>query len=372
MSGEPNARADSAPYTIPDDTVSLADYARHVARLCDPAIAAYIDGAAADGITKRDNHEAFTRMKLLPRALADLAGASASSELFGTPLAYPILLAPTAYHRLVHPDGELATVEAASLTRTWMTVSAQASVPLEAIAQRASSPLWLQLYWLPRRDDTLTLVRRAEQAGYRAIVVTLDAVVSGARNVEQRAGFRLPHGVSAVNLAACALPPPAVARTGSPVFSQMLGGAPTWPDIAWLAERSVLPILLKGVLNPADVQQALSAGAAGLIVSNHGGRTLDTLPAALEALPGVASAVAGRVPVLLDGGIRRGTDVVKALALGASAVLIGQPVVHALAVGGMRGVAHMLTILQTEFEAAMALVGRARIRDIDASLIWTR
>ncbi|ALK31401.1 alpha-hydroxy acid oxidase [Burkholderia plantarii] len=372
MMQTPLHAAGGAPRTIPADTVSLADYARHFSRLCDPAIAAYIGGAAADGITQRDNLDAFARIKLLPRALADLSGASAASELFGAPLAYPILLAPTAYHRLVHPDGELATVEAASLTRTWMTVSAQASVPLEAIARRASSPLWFQLYWLPRRDDTLTLVRRAEQAGCRAIVVTLDALVSGARNAEQRAGFRLPPGISAANLADFELPAHAVARTGSPVFRQMLHGAPGWSDMAWLSERTALPIVLKGLLNPADVRPALEAGAAGLIVSNHGGRTLDTLPAALDALPAVARAGAGRVPVLLDGGIRRGTDVVKALALGASAVLIGQPVLHALAVGGMPGVAHMLTLLQTELEAAMALAGRPRIRDIDPSLIWTR
>ncbi len=357
------------PKQIPADTVSLGDYERHFHTMADPATRAYIAGAAADGITQRENRAALDRLRLLPRVLVDMSRASARTELFGQAMDYPLIIGPTAFHQLVDPAGELATAHAASLTRTWMTVSTQASVTLEEVASQASAPLWFQLYMQPRRDDTLSLVRRAEDAGYMALMVTADAVVSGIRNIEQRAGFRLPAGISAVNLAGFASNEPVTARAGSPVFQGMLRGAPTWDDIAWLCGQTALPVLVKGILNAADVEPAVNAGVAGIVVSNHGGRTLDTVPATIEVLPAIAQAVAGRVPVLMDGGIRRGTDVVKAMALGASAVLLGQPVLHALAVGGMPGVAHMLTILQTEIEVAMALVGQPTLHDIGPSVL---
>lgn len=356
--------------TIPADTVSLRDYECRFRERGFPGIVAYVTGYSADGITQGDNLEAFERIRLMPRALVDMSQASARSELFGLTLDYPILIAPTAYHKLVHAEGELATVHAASITNTWMTVSTQASVTLEEIAAGSSTTLWFQLYMQPRRDDTLTLVRRAEQAGYKAIVLTVDAVVNGIRNVEQRAGFRLPHGVSAVNLAG--FQPTKVHNTqqGSPVFRHMLENAPTWRDLAWLCTQTSLPVLIKGLLNPADVRPALDAGVAGIIVSNHGGRTLDTTPAALDALPAVVRAVDGAVPVLVDGGVRRGTDVAKAIALGARAVMVGQPILHALAIGGMPGVTHVLTLLQAELEAAMALLGCPTLAALDSTTIY--
>ncbi|MGO4281112.1 alpha-hydroxy acid oxidase [Cupriavidus sp. RAF20_2] len=354
---------------IPPDTVSLGDYERHFHARVEPSIRAYIAGAAADGITQRENGAAFQRLRLMPRALVELSGASAQQTLFGEALAYPILMAPTAYHKLVHPDGELATVQAASLTRTWMTVSTQASVTLEEVARAATVPLWFQLYFQTRPQDTQALVRRAEQAGYKAIVLTIDAAVSGIRNIEQRAGFRLPDDVRPVNLDAFPPNPPARATHGSPVFQGMLDHAPTWADVEALCRQTALPVLVKGLLNPADVGPALDAGVSGIIVSNHGGRTLDTVPATIDCLPAVATAVAGRVPVLLDGGVRRGTNIVKAIALGASAVLVGQPVLHALAVGGMPGVAHMLTLLQAELEVAMALAGCPTLAAIGPSSV---
>jgi len=355
---------------IPADTVSLRDYERRFHERVTPAIAAYIAGYGADGITQRDNQAAFERIRLMPRALVDMSQASARSELFGMPLDYPILIAPTAYHKLVHGDGELATVHAASLTRTWMTVSTQSSVTMEDVARQSTTTLWFQLYLQPRRDDTLRLVRRAEDSGYSALVLTIDAAVNGIRNVEQRAGFQLPEGVSAVNLAG--FPPPEThdGTHGSPVFRGMLRHAPTWQDVAWLCSQTRLPVLVKGVLNPADVRPALQAGVSGIIVSNHGGRTLDTVPATIDALPAVVQAAHGQVPVLLDGGIRRGTDIAKAIALGAKAVLVGQPILHALAVGGMPGVAHMLTMLQAELEVAMALLGCPRLAALDRHALF--
>ncbi|SDD73334.1 4-hydroxymandelate oxidase [Cupriavidus sp. YR651] len=354
---------------IPPDTVSLLDYERRFHERVDPAIRAYLAGAAADGITQRENCAAFERLRLMPRAMVDMSRASARSTLLGESLDYPILIAPTASHKLVHPDGEIATVQAASLTRTWMTVSTQASVTLEEVARASTTPLWFQLYFQPRDEETLTLVRRAEQADYKAIVVTIDAVVSGVRNREQRAGFRLPDGVRPVNLAGFPPHAPVTARYGSPVFQGMLDRCPTWADIESLCKRTSLPVLVKGLLNPLDVGPALQSGVAGIIVSNHGGRVLDTVPATIDVLPAIATAVAGAVPVLLDGGVRRGTDIVKAMASGAAAVLIGQPVLHALAVGGMPGVAHMLTLLQTELEVAMALMGRPSLKDIDPTAL---
>ncbi|MQR00754.1 alpha-hydroxy acid oxidase [Glaciimonas soli] len=356
---------------IPADTVALSDYELRFHEHVDTAVAAYIAGAAADGITQRANRQAFDRLHILPRALVDMSQASAKTMLFGETLDYPIILGPTAFHKLVDPAGELATVEAASLTRTWMTVSQQASVTLENVASAASTPLWFQLYMRAEREETVALIRRAESAGYKAIVVTIDAAVSGIRNAEQRTGFRLPEQISAVNLSGFKATPPIRARAGSPVFQGMLKGAPTWADIEWLCQLTALPVIVKGLMNPADVEPALRVGCAGIIVSNHGGRTLDTVPATIAVLPFVTQAVAGRVPVLVDGGVRRGTDILKALALGASAVLIGQPVLHALAVGGMPGVAHMLTVLQTELEVAMALAGQPQLHKIDSSLLWT-
>jgi 4-hydroxymandelate oxidase len=299
-----------------------------------------------------------------------MSQASTASTLLGASLPFPIILAPVAHQKLVHPDGELATTVGASACSAWMTVSTLASTTIEEIAEASETTLWFQLYMQKSREATLSLVRRAERAGYKALVVTVDATVNGVRNEEQRAGFRMPPHVRAVNVAGLEVP---VSRAGpgeSPVFKGLLDNAPTWADMGWLRGETALPILLKGIVSPGDAERAIAAGMNGIIVSNHGGRTLDTLPGSLDALEAVAARVAGRVPLLLDGGVRRGTDVLKALALGASAVMIGQPIMHALAVAGAVGVLHLLTILRAELEVAMALTGCATISDINRDVIW--
>lgn len=361
---------DGSQHAVPPDAVSAADYERHARTRLPADIWAYIAGAGADGLTQRWNREAFDTRRLAGRVLADMTGASTDSTLLGKALPAPILIAPVAHQKLVHPDGELATVLGASAISAWMTVSTLASAGIEEIAEAAQTTLWFQLYMQTTREATLKLVRRAEAAGYAALVVTVDAPVNGVRNIEQRAGFRLPAHVRAVNIEGVEGP---VSRAGpgeSPVFKGLLDRAPTWADFEWLRAETRLPILLKGIVHPDDAERAIAAGADGIVVSNHGGRTLDTLPASLDALEAVAARVDGRVPLLLDGGIRRGTDVLKALALGARAVMVGQPILHALAVAGPVGVIHLLTILRAELEAAMALVGCARIGDISRSVLW--
>jgi len=362
---------------IPPTVAAVADYeplARE--RMSAPAWA-WLQGGAADEITLRENRAAFERLRLAPRVLAELAGGHTRLTLLGQALDHPLLVAPMASHGLAHPDGELATVLAAAAMRTPVVVSTQAGTPLETLAQAAGDaappvPLWFQLYLQPDRGFTRALVQRAEAAGYRALVLTVDAPVSGARNTEQRAGFVPPPGLGAVNLQGAKPLPPHTARPGQPPLfgSPLLDAAPTWRDIAWLREQTALPIVLKGVLAPADAVRAADEGLAGVIVSNHGGRVLDTVPATLDALPAIAQAVQGRLPLLLDGGVRRGTDVFKALALGASAVLVGRPVLHGLAAAGAPGVAHVLHLLRTELEMAMALCGCRTLADIDASRLW--
>lgn len=363
MTGEPE-------HMVPHDCVSAADYERYARERLPADVWAYIAGAGADGLTQRWNREAFDRMRLAGRVLADMKGASTETVLFGATLPVPILVAPVAHQKLVHPDGELAALVGASAVSAWMTVSTLASVRLEEIAAASQTTLWFQLYLQTTREATLSLVRRAEAAGYAAIMVTADAPVNGVRNIEQRAGFRFPAHVRPVNIDGFPGPVSSAGPGESPVFMGLLDRAPTWADVEWLRSETKLPILLKGIVHPDDAERAIACGVDGIVVSNHGGRTLDTLPASLDALAAVTQRVAGRVPLLLDGGIRRGTDVLKALAVGANAVMVGQPILHALAVAGPVGVIHLLTILRAEFEVAMALTGCARIGDITRSVLW--
>lgn len=341
--------------TIPAHVVSVADYLPLAHERTDPKIWAYLAGGAADELTVRENKDAYLRWQILPRVLRDFTDANTATDCFGTTLKHPIFVAPTAFHRLFHPQGELATLHGAAALEAGMVVSTSATTLLEEIAENehATAPLWFQLYLQPDRDFTQHLIQRAEASGYQALVVTVDAPFSGVRNREQRAAFSLPSGIEPVNLRGRKASPPPQTVFGSALLRE----SPTWADIEWLCSVTQLPILLKGVMHPADARIAIGAGVDGLILSNHGGRTLDTLPATLDALPAVVSEVSGEIPIWLDGGIQRGTDIFKALALGATGVMVGRPILHGLTAAGALGVAHILKILRTELEVTMVLAG---------------
>jgi 4-hydroxymandelate oxidase len=366
MSGEKPALP---PLTaIPRDLVAACDYERRARQHLDDNAWAYLQGGAADELTMAANSAAFRAVSLLPRMLADVRGGHTRYSFLGQHFEHPIFLAPVAYQKLFHPDGERATALAAEALNAPMVLSTLASTRLEEVAAGTRAPLWFQLYWQGDRERSLALVRRAEAAGYQALVFTVDAPLAGIRNREQRAGFALPAGISAVNVSEAANLP-MLDPMASPVFDAMMALAPGWDDLAWLLEQTHLPVLLKGILHPADAQRAVELGVHGLIVSNHGGRVLDTVPAALDALPAIRALVGPAMPLLLDGGIRRGSDVFKAIALGASAVLIGRPYIHALATAGALGVAHLLRTLREELEVAMALCGYRTLADINQDSI---
>lgn len=361
----------AAPYITPSQALTLADYEAQAREKLDPGVWAYFSGGAGDEFTLRKNTQAWQNLELWPRILRRLAGGHTRVNLAGHDLAHPILLAPVAHQKLAHPDGELASALAAAAQGAGYVLSTQSSTPMEAVARAVQGdpgrgPLWFQLYWQHDRAFNLELAQRARSAGYESLVLTADAPVSGARDRERQAGFVLPPGIGSIHLQN--LPSPAHLPTDT-----YCGGLPAhalcWDDLAWLQERTPLPIWLKGVLHPQDALQAQRLGVGGVIVSNHGGRTLDTAPTTMRALPLIAKALGGSLPIIVDGGIRRGTDVLKALALGADAVLIGRPMLHGLAVEGALGVARVIRLLRDELEIAMALTGCRTRGEVTAELL---
>jgi 4-hydroxymandelate oxidase len=333
----------------------------------DPVRWDFLAGGADEEITLRENEEAFVHSRLIPRVLRGVEKRELGVSLLGCRVSMPVLIAPTAFHRLFHPDGERATARAAAMAGTIMIVSMAATVAVAevaAAARAAAAPgaepgLWFQLYVQPDRRVTEALVRRAEAAGCQALVVTVDSPVFGGRERDIRNGFHdLPPEMCCENLRDLLPGEPASVR---PV---VMAAELAWADIAWLREITSLPLVLKGILHQADAKQAVQSGVDAVVVSNHGGRQLDTAPATLEALPGVVDAVDGAIPVLVDGGVRRGTDVIKALALGAAAVCVGRPVVWGLAVAGERGVTEVLETLRAETDRALALCGATAPADL--------
>ena len=339
------------------DPINVFDYEALAQTTMDPAHWDFIQGGSDDEVTLRANRAALEHIRLRPRVLVDVSVIDTCTSVLGAPVSMPLLVAPTAIHCLAHPEGECATATAAGRANTLMIASTTATRSLEEIAQAASGPLWFQLYVYPSLQYAEKLVHRAESAGYRAIVLTVDLPTLGNREKDRRNGVVIP-------------PPPfleanfvGVEKSGQEWVTL------TWESLSWLRSITSLPILLKGILTAEDALLAIEHGMDGIIVSNHGGRQLDTAVASIEALPEIVEAVAGRCEVYIDGGIRRGTDILKALALGARAVLVGRPILWGLAANGAEGAYHVLEILRKELELAMALAGRPALSSIDQTLV---
>jgi 4-hydroxymandelate oxidase len=312
-----------------------------------------ISGGSADELTLRWNREAWDRIRLKPRVLVDVSKVDTRVRLFGAEMEFPIILAPTGGQRFIRPEGDLDAARGAATAHATYVISSSASMPVDQVAKNSGGPTWFQLYVQKDRGFTKALVQRAEDAGCRALCVTVDSPTFGARNREERAKGELPER-----------------QLPNLMGKDYLDPTLTWKDIEWLQGFARRPILLMGILNPDDAAIAARSGVAGIIVSNHGARNLDTVPATIEALPLVVERVAGRVPVIVDGGIRRGTDVIKAIANGAAAVQIGRPYLWGLGVAGSEGVTRVVQILRKELEMAMALMGRATIAAIDRTALW--
>ncbi len=312
----------------------------------------YYAGGAGDEWTLAENVRAFQRWSLRPRMLRGIRDEDldTSAQILGTGVDMPVLIAPWAYQRMAHPDGELATARAAERAGTIMVVSTTAEEFMGDVAAASAAPKWWQLYVFADRGYTAEMLHRVRDSGFGAVVMTVDFQENGLRHRDTRNGFVMPLGL--------------------PQSDLRYDPAISWDDLAWVREQAAgLPLLLKGILTGEDASLAVAAGVDGIVVSNHGGRQLDGAVAGITALPEVVEAVAGSIPVLMDGGVRRGTDVLKALALGASAVLVGRPVVWGLAVGGEQGVVDVLQILRAELANAMSLSGCRTLADVTRDLL---
>ncbi len=352
--------------------LTLADYEALARERMERSAYDYYAGAAGDERTLAANCAAFDDLTLRPRVLVDVSGVDLRTSVLGQPLALPVMLAPTAFNRLADPDGEMAAARAAGACGTVMVASTISTCSLEEISAAATGPLWFQLYVYKDREMTRELVARSETAGYGALVLTVDTPLLGRRFRDVRNAFALPEGMSMRNFES------AMTNAGrwgahssfAGYVHDLFDASLSWSAVEWLRSQTQLPLLVKGVLTEEDARQAIHAGVDGIIVSNHGGRQLDGVTPSVRALPEVVEAVAGRVEVLMDGGIRRGTDVLKALALGARGVLIGRAYLWGLAAAGEAGVRGVLDLLRDELRLAMALAGRPTIASIDRSVVF--
>ncbi len=351
--------------------INLLDYEQLARDKLPRTVFDYYAGGADDGITLRENSAAYDRIRLRPHALVDVSQRDTHVTLFGHPFPSPITVAPLALAGMAHPEGEIAVARGAGTLP--MTLSMLSTRTLEEVAAAASTPPWLQMYIFRDRDIIRRLIERAEVAKCGALVVTVDAPVAGNRERDRRNRFTLPDHITFQNLQDFALDRVQHLPDDSSVAAYataQIDPALSWKDVEWLRSITRLPILLKGILRADDALRAHEHGADGVIVSNHGGRQLDTVPASIDVLPEISAAVGDKMVVMLDSGIRRGTDILKALALGAQAVMIGRPVLWGLAVSGEAGVRHVLDILRAELDTAMALCGTPCIKDIHPDLIW--
>jgi isopentenyl diphosphate isomerase/L-lactate dehydrogenase-like FMN-dependent dehydrogenase len=340
------------------DPVNIRDLERRAEALLDPAVFGYFAGGAADELTLNENVAAFTRLRLLPRVLVDVSAVDTSTSVLGVDLAMPVVIAPVAFQRLVSPDSEPGMARAAEAAGSVFTLSTLATSRPSAVT---AGNRWMQVYVFRDRAVTRAIVDEAVEAGFQALVVTVDAPRAGRRERDRYTGFVLPAdlGVPAVGERS---------MTVAEVFD-LVDPSLTWADIAELVSGSPLPVLVKGIHTAGDALLALEHGAAGIVVSNHGGRQLDGVPATIELLPAIADALGGRTTLLVDGGIRRGTDVLKAVALGADAVMAGRAVLWGLACGGQAGAETALRILREEIELGMTLLGVRRLSELNPAYI---
>jgi lactate 2-monooxygenase len=360
----------------PGQPVAFAELARAVQETLEPNARAYVFGGAGTEDTMRANEEAFRHWRIVPRMLRDVTTRELSVTVLGTEVPAPVGLAPVGAHTIFHPDGELAVARAAAAVGLPMTVSTVSAHTLEQIAEEADGPKWFQLYWPTNREFAESLVSRAEQAGYRAVMVTVDTFLPGWKTRELQVAWQPPlAGKGIANY------------ISDPVFRGLLAKPPeedmgaavgefvtqfsnprlVWSDLEFLRSRTTLPIALKGILHPDDARAAHEHGIDAVVVSNHGGRQVDGSIATLDALPAIVDAVGEELEVLLDSGVRSGADAVKALALGADAVLLGRPYAYALAVGGQRGVEELVQNLMAEIDLTLALAGGISVRELDRS-----
>ena len=350
--------------------LNVDDYERVARERLEASIYDYIAGGSWDEITLRENHTAYDKWRLRPRAMVNVEHRDLSVSILGDTLSLPIGVAPSAFHKLMHPDGELATARAAGAAGTVMCLSIMATVSLEEVAAAASGPLWLQTYIFKDRSMTIDLAARAKAVGYRALVLTVDTPMLGRRERDSRNQFELPAGIEMRNLN---LAPAVPGEYESPMvrfIRQQIDPSLTWRDVKWFVKTVQMPVFVKGVLHPEDARLAAKCGVSGIIVSNHGGRQLDGAIATLDALPEIVSAMRGTgLDIIVDGGIRRGTDVVKALALGAKMVLVGRPVLWGLAVDGEAGARAVLDLLRREFDTALALIGCPCASDLNGDFV---
>lgn len=354
------------------DPINVSEYEPLARARMEPSAWDYYCGGSDDEVTLRASRAAFERIQLLPRMLVDVSQIDLATTVLGAPVSMPILVAPTAHHRLAHDEGECATARGTGAAGTLMAVSTMATQSLEAVAQAATGPLWFQLYVYRDRAVSESLARRAEATGYRALALTVDTPRIGRRERDVRNGFGLPPGMTLANFAGSYAQEPEAepGQSGLAAYAtSLIDPSLTWEALAWLKSVTRMPIVVKGVLTAEDARLAVEHGADAIIVSNHGGRQLDGAPATIDVLAEVVDAVGGRCEVYLDSGIRRGTDALKALALGARAVLVGRPVLWGLAVNGEDGVRHVLDLLRAELELAMALAGRPTLASVDRSIV---
>ncbi len=355
------------------DLINLDDYEQAARAALSPGALGYFASGADDEVSLREARQAWSRLRLLPRVLRGLAGVDASTTVLGERVASPVLVAPMALQGMACEAGERATARAAGRAGTIMMLSTISNTAVEDVVAAASGPVWFQLYVYRDRGASRDLVRRVEAAGCQALVLTVDLPHLGRREADMRNRFAMPAHLDLPNVVDRGRdmtvkhdrPASALAEHAAAQLDPTL----SWRDLEWLCELTRLPVIAKGILHPQDAALALEHGARGVVVSNHGGRQLDTAIASADALPAVMDAVGGRCEVLVDGGIRRGTDVIKALALGARAVLLGRPVLWGLAVAGEDGAARVLEILNDELRVAMALCGCSRIEDITRELV---